>query len=118
MSSQPTPPPRRRHLMDPNAPRPVRNTAAEQRSLTQVQRWVMSVLAVTTILHLTAGLILAAMFLPQPTRSAEIGLNIIAGAFAAIAVAVALFIHGRKVLSPWLLLAVLPTLLGLWLTLR
>ena len=46
-----TPPRRRRHLMDPDAPPPVRDHAAENESLSQVQRWVMSVLAVTTIFH-------------------------------------------------------------------
>jgi hypothetical protein len=109
---------RPRHLMDPNAPRPVRDTRAEVRSLTRVQRWVASTLAVTTILHLTAGLIVAAMFLPEPTLAAQIGLNVIAGAFAVIAIAAGRAIHGKSFLSWWLALAVLPTLLGVWLTLR
>jgi hypothetical protein len=104
--------------MDPHAPRPVRDTTAEIRSLTRVQRWVASSLAVTTILHLSVGLIIAAMFLPHPTRSAQIGLNIIAGAFGVIAVAAGLAIHGGRVLSWWLLLGALPTLVGLYLVLR
>ncbi len=109
---------RRRHLMDPESPRPVRDPHAEERSLTQVQRWVMSTLAVTTILHLSAGLVLLAMTLPRPTTSAEIGLNVIAGGFGAVAVAAGLGIHGRNILSWWLVLGLLPTAVGLWLTVR
>ena len=109
---------RRRHLLDLDAPRRVvSDPAAEERSLSRVQRWVMSTLAVITILHLAGGLILAAMFLEDATRSSQIGLNVIAGAFGVLAVVVGLAIHGRRILSPWLLLGLLPTLVGLWLTL-
>lgn len=82
-----------------------------------MQRWVMSALAVTTILHLAAGLVLAAVFLPEPRLSAEVGLNVIAAAFGVMAVAVGLAIHGRSPLSPWLVLGLLPGALGLWVTL-
>jgi hypothetical protein len=109
---------RRRHLMDPDAPRPARDTAAELRRLSTVQRWVMSALVVTTIAHLSAGLVLLATHLPSPTRSAEIGLNVIAGAFGAVAVASALAIHQRRVVSWWLLLGLVPTAIGLWFVLR
>ncbi|MGZ8769217.1 hypothetical protein [Aeromicrobium sp.] len=71
----------------------------------------------TTILHLSVGLILAALTLETATRSAEIGLNIIAGAFGVVAVAAGLAIHRRSVLSWWLLLGWIPTIVGLWLTL-
>lgn len=108
---------RRRHLMDPNAPRPVRDPHAEDRSLTNVQRWVMSTLAVTTLLHLSVGVIIAAMTHSNPTLSAQIGLNVIAGAFGVMAVVAALAIHGRRVLSWWLLVGPVPTVVGLWLTL-
>ena len=101
--------------MDPDAPR--RTSPAAERSLTRVQRWVMSVLAVTTILHLSAGLVIAALFLPDPTLSSQVGLNVIAGAFGAMAVAAGLAIHGRSLLSPWLALGLVPTLVGLWLVL-
>ena len=59
------PPPRRRHLMDPANPQRVVN----DQSLTRVQRWVMSVLAVTTILHMSGGLILAALVIDASTPS-------------------------------------------------
>lgn len=105
---------RPRHLMDPNAPRPVRDLAAEKQKLSRVQKWVMSTLAVTTILHMAVGLIIAAMIVPE--RSGQIGLNIIAGAFGVMAVAAGLAIHGRHILSPWLLLGTVPAFIGLWLT--
>jgi hypothetical protein len=108
---------RPRHLMDPNAPRPVRDPHAEDRSLTNVQRWVMSSLAVTTLLHLSIGVIIAALTESNPTVGARIGLSIIAGAFGVMAVVAARAIHGRRVLSWWLLLGPLPTAAGLWLTL-
>lgn len=105
--------------MDPDAPRHVRDVAAERRSLTNVQRWVGSSLAVTTILHLTAGMIIAAMTLPGATRSGQIGLNVIGGAFAVVALGAGFAIHGRRIASWWLLPAfVVPTALGIWLTLR
>ena len=110
-------PRRARHLIDPNAPRPARDVRAETRSLTRVQQWVMSTLAVTTILHFSAGLILAAMFLDDRGTSSQIGLDVIAGVFGVMAVAAALAIHRRSVLTPWLLVGVLPGVVGVWLTL-
>jgi hypothetical protein len=109
---------RPRHLLDPAAPRRPQDVAAEKRSLTRVQQWVMSVLAVTTILHMSGGLILAAMFLPEERgTSGQIGLNVIAAAFGVMAVAAGLAIHRRRVLSPWLAVGVVPGVIGLWLTL-
>ena len=109
---------RPRHLMDPNAPRAARDAHAEDRSLTKVQRWVMSTLAVTTLLHLSAGVIIAGMAEANPTMSAQIGLSVIAGAFGTMAVVAALAIHGRRILSRWLLLGPVPTAVGLWLIMR
>ena len=117
MSLPPVPPPRRKHLMDPDAPRPVRSSSREQQRLTRVQRWVMSSLAVTTILHLSAGLILAAIFVDGARRDAQIGLNLIAAAFGVMAVAAFRGIHSKSILSPWLGLGLLPGAVGLWLTL-
>lgn len=112
-------PRRARHLMDPNAPRRTRDQhESEQRSLTRVQRWVMSVLAVTTLLHLQVGLIVAALFLDDPRPGAEVGLCLIAGAFGVIGVALALVIHGRRPLSPWLVAGLVPAAVGLWLVTR
>lgn len=110
-------PRRARHLIDPNAPRPVRNVREESRSLTRVQQWVMSTLAVTTILHFSAGLVLAAIFLDERGTTSQIGLDVIAGIFGVLAVAAGLAIHRRSVLTPWLLIGVVPGVVGVWLTL-
>ena len=69
---------RRSHLIDPNAPRPKYDPDAEKK-LTHVQQWVLSTLAVTTILHLVAGFIIAAITLDNPAPGARVGLNVIAG---------------------------------------
>lgn len=112
---QPASKPRvRRHLIDPdNPPRP---RSGSSMSITQVQRWVLSALAVTTILHLSAGLMIAAIFLDEDRLDGRIGLNVIAGVVAIGAVVVARAIHQKSVLSPWLLLGVVPTVVGLYLT--
>jgi hypothetical protein len=104
--------------MDPDNPiRPVND-----RSLTNVQRWVMSVLVVFTIAHLAVGIAVAANTVPEDALSARIGLSVIACAFGVIGVATGFLIHGNRPLSrryaPWLLLGLLPGLVGLWLALR
>ncbi|WP_210440481.1 hypothetical protein [Nocardioides xinjiangensis] len=107
----------RRHLLDLDAPRQVvQDPEQDARDLARVQRWVMSTLAVTTVLHLVVGLVLAAVMLDDSPASSKVGLNVIAGIFGAIAVAIARAIHGRRIASPWLLLGVVPTAIGLWLT--
>lgn len=107
----------RGHLLDLDAPRRViKDPEKDARDLARVQRWVMSTLAVTTILHLVVGILVAAVTLDGPTSS-RVGLAVISGIFGAGAVAAGLAIHGRRVLSPWLLLGVVPTAVGLWLIL-
>jgi hypothetical protein len=87
-------------------------------SITQVQKWVLSALAVTTILHLSGGLVAAAIFLDPDAVDGRIGLNVIAGLVGVGAVAAGRAIHHKPFLSPWLLLGLAPTALGLWLTFR
>ena len=86
-------------------------------SLSTVQKWVLSVLAVTTILHLSAGLVVAAMFSPDDRPDAQIGLNILATVTAVIAIAAGRGIHGKNPFSWWLLLGLLVLPIGLYLTL-
>jgi hypothetical protein len=83
-------------------------------SLSQVQKWVMSVLAVTTIEHLSAGLVVAAYFLSTGRPGARLGLLVIAGIVGMLAVAAGFLIHGRRPLSPWLLAGLVPALVGVW----
>jgi hypothetical protein len=112
-----TPPPRPRHLLDPAD---IRGSHARSQgtaqSLTNVQRWVMSVLVVTTILHFSAGLAVAAVFVEHDRVDAKIGLNVLAGVTGVVAVLAARAIHGRRLLSPWLALGLVPGLVGAFLT--
>jgi hypothetical protein len=78
----------------------------------------MSVLAVTTILHLAAGLVVAAFYTDESRLDARIGLNLIAAVIGVLAVATGRLIHHKSALSAWLLLGLVPGLVGLWLTLR
>jgi len=107
----------RGHLLDLDAPRRiVQDPEKDARDLARVQRWVMSVLAVTTIIHLVVGILVASVMLDGPTSS-RVGLAVISGIFCAGAVAAGRAIHGKNVLSVWLLLGVVPTAIGLWLIL-
>ncbi|GAB7004896.1 hypothetical protein JCM18899A_23690 [Nocardioides sp. AN3] len=104
--------------MDPDNPiRPVND-----RSLTNVQRWVMSVLAVFTIAHLAIGIAIAANTVAADATAARVGLSIIACAFGVIGVATGFLIHGKKPqawpYAPWLLVGLIPGLVGLWFALR
>ena len=107
--ADPTPARRRRHLLDPDNPRPAQSGSM---SLSQVQKWVMSVLVVTTILHLVVGLVAAAAVVDDDRLDAEIGLLLIAGAFGVLGIAAALAIHQRSLLSPWLLIGAVPAAIG------
>ncbi len=112
-----TPEPRRaRHLMDPNAPR--KPTSPEDLArLARVQKWVLSVLAVSTILHLSLGLVLAALYITEDNTGAQVGLCVIAGVTGVIAVAAGFAIHQKRPLNPWLLLGLTPGIVGLVLVL-
>lgn len=112
MTEQQAPRRRARHLMDPDNPRPAPprpDSSASQ----GVQKWVLSVLAATTILHLSAGLVISAVFIGDEYDAARIGLNVIAAAFGIISVAVARVIHRKPIGSPWLALGIVPGLIGL-----
>src|SRR5688500_1940035 len=114
------PPPvrRPRHLLDPSdLHRSHRSSQSSSESLTNVQRWVMSVLAVTTILHLAAGLVVAAVFKDESRAGARLGLIAIAAIIGVLAVATGRLIHARSPFTPWLLLGLTPALVGLWLVL-
>lgn len=105
---------RPRHLMDPA--NPVRQV--NDRSLTHVQRWVMSVLTVFTIAHLSVGIVLASLMVAPHATAARIGLNVIAAAFGVVAVVAGQLIHRHNPLNGWLLLGLLPGVVGLWIALR
>jgi len=95
--------------MDPANPRMDRPESA---SLTRVQTWVMSSLAVTTILHLAVGLLISAAVIDPALVVERVGLTGIAGAFGVVAVAAGLAIHRKSLATPWLALGLLPATIG------
>ncbi len=97
--------------MDPANPRPL-PSARPGMSITHVQMWVMSVLAVSTMLHFAGGLVLAAFYVEEDRLDAQIGLLVLAGAFGVLSVAAGAAIHRKRLPSWWLLLGCLPALAG------
>lgn len=81
-------------------------------SISTVQKWVMSSLALTTVLHFVLGLIVAAAFLETDRAGAREGLVVIAGVMGVLGVAAALKIHEHRVASPWLVAGLLPAVAG------
>lgn len=118
MSFEPTPTPRRaRHLMDPNAPRK-RVTPEDVARLEHVQRTVMSVLVATTILHLSAGMVIGAFFIDDTERVAQVGLCLVGGAFGVLALLAAYVIHRKPITltraATALAVGCVPALIGLY----
>lgn len=101
--------------MDPSAPRKAPDPRDIER-LQRVQRRVISVLAITTVLHLAVGFVIAADQVDPDRLDARIGLNVIASAFMLGGIAATLLINQRTWLSPWLLLGLLPGAVGIWWT--
>lgn len=111
---------RPRHLMDPEHPqREVRRSGdSGPMHLEPVQKWVLSALAFTTIIHLSVGIVIAALYIDADRTDARVGLNVIAAAFGVVAVAVFRAIHQKTFASPWLLVGVIPGIVGVVLVLR
>jgi hypothetical protein len=105
---------RPRHLMDPDNPRPP-TPRGKGMSLSQVQMWVMSVLAVTTMLHFAGGLVVAAFFIEEDRLDARIGLLVIAGIFGVLSVLAGAALHRKPLLNWWLFLGAVPALVGAYL---
>lgn len=101
--------------MDPAAPRTAPDPADVAR-LQRVQRRIVSALAFTTILHLSAGFVIAADHVSAERPDARVALCLIGGAFGVGAVLSLLVINRRPWQSPWLLLGALPAVLGIWWT--
>ena len=68
--------------------------------LTRVQRWVMSILLATTILHFSAGLAIAAFFMEKDRVDARVGLNVLTSVTGVLAVAGVRALHGQRRVSP------------------
>jgi len=112
---------RARHLIDPANPRP-RPTGDERRleqaRLNRVREWVTSALAVTTVFHLSVGLSIAAIFMDDGRVAARIGLNLIGAILMIAGIAGARAIHHKRPVSVWLLLGLVPSAVGMYLTFR
>jgi hypothetical protein len=121
-SPRPTTSPKKRprHLMDPENPRREVRQASDSgpMHLEPVQKWVLSALAFTTIIHLSIGLVIAAVAIDGGQPGARVGLNVIAAAFGVLSIAVFRAIHRKRFASPWLLLGLVPGIVGLVLVLR
>jgi len=76
----------------------------------------MSVLLVTTLFHFSAGIAIAAILYDDHSMGARIVLNVLAGLTGVLAVAAGRAIHGKQLISPWLLLGLLPGIVGAFLT--
>ena len=110
-----------KHLIDPANPRPRQSREERQADLARlgrVKQWVTSVLAVTTMFHLSVGLVIAAMVVDEDRVDARIGLNVIAGILMLAGIVGARVIHEKKPLSLWLTAGLIIPAIGLYLTFR
>lgn len=115
-----------KHLIDPatlqpGAQRPRQRPEERQRDLeklTRVKQWVTSALLVTTMFHLSVGLMIAAYFTDEDRTDARIGLNVLAGILWIAGIAGARAIHKKSPVSLWLVAGLALPALGLYLTLR
>jgi hypothetical protein len=118
-----------KHLIDPATLQPgairqrlqersPEERAAELARLARVKQWVTSALVVTTMFHLSVGLIIAAIFIDPDKAGARVGLNIIAGILWVAGIGGARAIHKKNPVSLWLLLGLVVPAIGLFLTFR
>ncbi|KQY63584.1 MULTISPECIES: hypothetical protein [unclassified Nocardioides] len=81
----------------------------------RVQRWVMSALLTTVGFIFAAGLCFLAGVAERP--GAEPGLLVIAAVVGLVTLAGVLTINQHSMLSPWLLVGLVPAAVGAWLLL-
>ena len=99
--------------MDPDAPRKVAHPKDLGR-LHRVQRRVISVLIVTTLIHLTVGLVLAADSVDEDRLDAQLGLILLGAAFYVVGIAAVRAINRKPLVTWWMLTALVPVAAGLW----
>jgi hypothetical protein len=114
MSQQPTSAPRRRHLLDPNAPRKTPDPEALER-LARVQRRVVSALILTTIFHLTLGFIIAAKTEIAGDRvDAQVVLIVVGSLFWVSGVAAVRALNSKPLVTAWMLTGLVLLVAGTW----
>lgn len=107
--------PRRRGLLDPADLRASHlRSQGTQEGLDNVRRWVLSILLVSTILHLAGGTAALAVFKDGVSDVGRAVMLVIAGCIGVVAVAAGRLLHERPPLSPWLLLGLVPAFVGTW----
>ncbi|WP_203336014.1 hypothetical protein [Nocardioides limicola] len=79
----------------------------------RVQKWVMSALLLTTLLIFAGGLVLLAD--SSEVAGAKPGLLVLATIVGVGAVVGVRIINQLRILTPWLLLGLLPAAVGVWL---
>lgn len=99
--------------MDPSAPRKATDPKDLER-LHRVQRRVISVLIVTTLIHLTVGLILAADAADDDRRDAQLALILLGAAFFVLGIAAVRAINKKPLLTWWMLTGLIPIAGGVW----
>ena len=80
----------------------------------RINRSDRPVLVATTILHLAAGLAIAGVFADGSRPGAGVGLNVLSGVCGVAAIVAARLIHQKRPFSWWLVLGLVPGLVGLW----
>ncbi len=110
-----TPARRRRGLLDPADLRGSHlRSQGSAAGLEQVRRWVLSILLVSTILHLSAGTAALAAFRGDLSATGVAVLLVVSACVGVLAIVTGRLIHSRSPLSPWLLLGLLPAVAGAW----
>jgi hypothetical protein len=84
-------------------------------STEQVQKWVITVLTVVILGHLAEALVIFALISPDDHPASRIGLLVIAGLVGLLAAGGVRATHRRRILSPWLLVGLLPAVIGVYL---
>ena len=99
---------RARHLMDPNNPRPVASSGRMQMGIGQVQKWVLSIVALGVIGLHSAAMAAAPLTFDSGVPGAKQGLLVISGLFGMLAIVAARMIHKLSPFTPLLLLGWIP----------
>jgi hypothetical protein len=109
----PAPVRRRKGLLDPNDLRGSHlRSQGTLEGLDHVRRWVLSVLIVSTILHLSAGTAALAVFKDDLSSVGAVVLLVVSAVVGVLAVLAGRVIHGRHPLSTWLVLGLVPSIAG------
>ena len=113
-----TPPPRRRGLLNPEDLRGSHlRSQGTAEGLDQVRKWVLSILLVSTILHLAFGVAAIPVFKDDLSTLGRAVMLSVAACIGVTAVVAGRLIHGRAPLSLWLVLGLVPAAVGTWFTL-